>query len=146
MTILKFLALFLVLYGSANIVWWGWQEYMNDEATQNIKSLDNTININYSVIEEKRLALEKERLNLNKEKETLDELLASKKIAQYNEFVPKYNTSIDNFNAEKSIYDELIKTHNMDIRQANDLITKTGTRTFIFPIQPYTPPLIPELK
>jgi hypothetical protein len=146
MTILKFLTLFLILYATANITWWGWQEYIHYEATQNIRSLDNTININYSVIEEMRLNLEKEQININKEKETLDELFSSKKIAQYNEFVPKYNKSVDDFNAKKAEYDALVETHNLDIRQINDLITKTGTRTFIFPIQPYTPPLIPELK
>lgn len=146
MTILKFLALFLILYTAANVSWWAWQEYINYEATQNIRSLDNTININYFVIEEKRLDLERENLNLNKEKETLDELLSSKKIAQYNEFVPKYNKSVDDFNVKKSAYDELVETHNLDIRQVNELITKTGTRTFIFPIPPYTPPLLEELK
>jgi hypothetical protein len=146
MTILKLLAVFLVLYGAANIAWWGWQEYINYEDTQTARSLENTININYSVIEEKQQELEQKTLGLNKEKETLDELLSNKKIAQYNEFVPKYNESVDDFNAKKSTYDKLVETHNIDIRQFNDLIKRTGTRTFIFPIQPYIPTLIPELK
>lgn len=146
MTILKLLTLFLILYIMANISWWGWQEYRNYEATQNIRSLENTINIDYSVIEEKKLELEKDQLNINKEKETLDALFSSKKIAQYNEFVPKYNKSVDAFTAKKSEYDALVETHNLDIRQVNELITKTATRKFIFPIPSYTPPLIPELK
>lgn len=146
MTIFKLLAVFLVSYGAANVSWWGWQEYINYEDTQSIRSLRNTINIDYSVIEERIQNLEKDQLNLNKEKETLDELLSSKKIAQYNELVPKYNKSVDEFNIKKSEYEELIETHNLNIRQFNDLVTKSGNRTFIFPIPPYKQPLIPELK
>jgi len=146
MTILKFLTLFLVLYVSANISWWGWQEFINYEDTQTARSLDNTINISYSVIQEKEQDLDELKINLNQEKATLDELFSSKKIAQYNELVPKYNKSVDEFNAKKDTYDQLLETHNMYVGQMNELINKSSTRTFLFPIPPYKKPLFEELK
>ena len=146
MTILKFLTLFLVLYVSANISWWGWQEVINYEDTQTARSLNNTINISYSVIQEKGQDLDELKIDLNQEKSTLDELFSSKKIAQYNELVPKYNKSIDRFNVKKDEYDQLIETHNMYVRQMNELINKSSVRTFLFPIPPYKKPLVEELK
>jgi hypothetical protein len=146
MTILKFFTLFLICYIAANASWWAWQEHIHYEDTQSIKSLRDIINVDASIIEEKRQDLEKTKINLTKEKETLDELLSRKKTAQYNELVPKYNKSIDQFNAKKNIYDTLVDTHNTYVRQINELINKSGTRTFLFPIQPYKKPLFEELK
>jgi hypothetical protein len=146
MSISKIFTLFVICYIVANVSWWGWQEHIHYEDTQNMRALDNTINIEASIITEKEQDLEKAKINLAKEKETLDELLSSKKIAQYNEVVPKYNKSVDEFNQQRQEYDEMIKTHNSNIRQFNSLVTKSGTRTFIFPIPPYTQPLIAELK
>ncbi len=146
MSISKIFILFVICYIVANVSWWGWQEHIHYEDTQNMRSLDNTINISYSVIQEKGQDLEKTKINLAKEKETLDELLSSKKIAQYNEVVPKYNKSIDEFNVKKDTYDQLIETHNIYVRQMNELINKSSTRTFLFPIPPYKKPLVEELK
>jgi len=112
---------------------------------QNIKSLGNTINITRVNIEEKDRSLEIQKKFLDEERLKLDNLLADKKYNQYNELILDYNKEINEFNLSLKEYENLVNMHNQNVKIINDLIIKSGTRKYLFPIQSYTPELYREL-
>lgn len=146
MTILKYLFIFLSLYFIGNVVFWGYQEYINYEDTQTIRSLGNTINIARVNIEEKEQDIKRKRTIIDEEKVKLDRFITDKKFAQYNELVGEYNDKVNILNNSIEEYDELINIHNENVRIVNDLIVKAGTRKYLFPIESYTPELYKEIN
>jgi len=145
MIILKYLILFLVIYLTGNIAYWGYQEYINYDDMQSIRSLGNTINIARVSIEEKDQSLERQKKSLDEDKLNLDNLLVDKKYIQYNELVIEYNKAVNELNLSIQEYDDLVNIHNQNVKIVNDLIIKSGTRKYLFPIQAYTPELYREL-
>jgi hypothetical protein len=141
MIILKYLFIFLSLYFIGNVVFWGYQEYINSEDMQTIKTMGNTINIARVTIEEKEQDIKRKRTLVDEEKVKLDKLINDKKFAQYNELVKDYNDQVNNLNISIEEYDELIKLHNENVDIVNDLIIKAGTRKYLFPLESYTPEL-----
>lgn len=146
MTILKYLFIFLSLYFIANVSFWGYQEYINYEDIQTIKSLGNTINIARVNIEEKEQNIKRKRTIIDEEKAKLDRLITDKKFAQYNELIGNYNDQVNDLNTSIEEYDELINLHNENVRIVNDLIVKAGTRHYLFPLESYTPELYKEIN
>jgi hypothetical protein len=146
MTILKYLSIFLVLYFISNVAYWSYQEYVNYEDMQTVRSLGNTINITRVSIEEKEQSIARSRQQLDEEKVKLDKLVNDKKFAQYNESVGVYNELVNNLNEEIEEYDELIDLHNKNVNIVNDLIVTAGTRKYLFPINTYTPELYREIN
>lgn len=146
MTILKYLILFLGVYFIINITYWGYQEYVNYEDMQTVRSLGNKINIARVTIEEKEETIAKLRRQLDKEKVKLDKLVNDKKFAQYNEYIGEYNELVNNLNELIEEYDALIELHNQNVKIVNDLIVKSGTRKYLFPIDTYTPELYREIN
>lgn len=145
MKILKYLIPFLIIYLTTNVVYWFYQEYTSYDDVQNIKSLGNTINITRVNIEEKDRSLEIQKKFLDEERLKLDNLLADKKYNQYNELILDYNKEINEFNLSLKEYENLVNMHNQNVKIINDLIIKSGTRKYLFPIQSYTPELYREL-
>ena len=139
MTILKYLFIFLVLYFISNVAYWGYQEYIYYEDMQTIRSLGNTINIAIVTIEEKEQSLARSKQKLNEEKIKLDKLVVDKKFAEYNELVSDLNAAIEEYNA-------LIALGNQNVAIVNELIVKSGTRQYLFPIDSYTPELYREIN
>jgi predicted nucleic acid-binding Zn-ribbon protein len=113
---------------------------------QTIRSLGNTINIARVTIDEKEQSIARSRQKLDEEKVKLDKLVNDKKFAQYNESIGEYNELVDNLNQSIEEYDELIELHNQNVKIVNDLIVKSGTRKYLFPIDEYTPELYREIK
>jgi len=146
MTILKYLILFLGVYFIINITYWGYQEYVNYEDMQTVRSLGNKINIERVTIEEKEETIAKLRRQLDKEKVKLDKLVNDKKFAQYNESIGEYNELVNNLNEVIKEYDVLIELNNKNVKIVNDLIVKSGTRKYLFPIDTYTPELYREIN
>lgn len=146
MTILKYLILFLGVYFIINITYWGYQEYVNYEDMQTVRSLGNKINIARVTIEEKEETIAKLRRQLDKEKVKLDKLVNDKKFAQYNEYIGEYNELVNNLNEVIKEYDVLIELNNKNVKIVNDLIVKSGTRKYLFPIDTYTPKLYREIN
>jgi hypothetical protein len=146
MKILKYLILFLTIYFSANVVYWGYQEYIYYDDTQRIQFLGNTINISRVRIEEVQQIIDKERKKLDIKKENLDNLLLEKKYVQYNSLINDYNQSVDSLNRLVLEYEDLIKIYNYNIKTINELLIKSGTRNYIFPIHAYSPELYEEIK
>jgi len=146
MTILKYLILFLGVYFIINITYWGYQEYVNYEDMQTVRSLGNKINIARVTIEEKEETIAKLRRQLDKEKVKLDKLVNDKKFAQYNESIGEYNELVNNLNEVIKEYDVLIELNNKNVKIVNDLIVKSGTRKYLFPIDTYTPELYREIN
>lgn len=146
MTILKYLSIFLVLYFISNVAYWGYQEYIYYEDMQTIQSLGNTINIARVTMEEKKQSLARSKQKLNEEKIKLDKLIVNKKFAQYNELIGEYNELVSNLNAMIKDYDEFIELHNQNVKIVNELIVKSGTRQYLFPIDSYTPELYREIN
>lgn len=146
MTILKYLSIFLVLYFISNVAYWGYQEYIYYEDMQTIRSLGNTINIARVTMEEKKQGLARSKQKLNEEKIKLDKLIVDKKFAQYNELIGEYNELVSNLNAMIKDYDEFIELHNQNVKIVNELIVKSGTRQYLFPIDSYTPELYREIN
>ncbi len=146
MTILKYLLIFLALYFISNVVFWGYQEYVNYEDIQSIRSLGNTINIARVTIEEKEQDIKRNRTLVDEEKVKLDKLIIDKKLAQYNELVEEYNDSINDVNTSIEEYEELINLHNENVKIVNELIIKSGTRKYLFPLESYTPELYKEIN
>jgi len=146
MTILKYLILFLGVYFIINITYWGYQEYVNYEDMQTVRSLGNKINIARVTIEEKEETIAKLRRQLDKEKVKLDKLVNDKKFAQYNEYIGEYNELVNNLNEVIKEYDVLIELNNKNVKIVNDLIVKSGTRKYLFPIDTYTPELYREIN
>lgn len=146
MTILKYLSIFLVLYFISNVAYWSYQEYVNYEDMQTVRSLGNTINIARVNIEEKGQNIARSRQQLDEEKVKLDKLVNDKKFAQYNESIGEYNELVNNLNEAIEEYDALIELHNQNVKIVNDLIVKSGTRKYLFPIDTYTPELYREIN
>jgi|694.fasta_scaffold13346_12 hypothetical protein len=146
MTILKYLLIFLVFYFISNAAFWWYQEDVNYDDMQTIKSLGKTINIERVSIEEKDQSLEKLKTSLDEEKLTVDKLFADKKYAQYNKIIVEYNKSINEFNTSVKEYENLVDIHNKNVRTVNELIIKSGTRKYLFPLQSYTPELYKEIN
>ena len=146
MTILKYLSIFLVLYFISNVAYWGYQEYIYYEDMQTIQSLGNIINIARVTMEEKKQGLARSKQKLNEEKIKLDKLIVDKKFAQYNELIGEYNELVSNLNAMIKDYDEFIELHNQNVKIVNELIVKSGTRQYLFPIDSYTPELYREIN
>ena len=146
MTILKYLLIFLVFYFISNAAFWWYQEYIFADDMQTIKSLGKTINIERVSIEEKDQSLEKLKTSLDEEKLTVDKLFADKKYAQYNNIIVEYNKSINEFNTSVKEYENLVEIHNKNVRTVNELIIKSGTRQYLFPLQSYTPELYKEIN
>ena len=146
MTILKYLLIFLSLYFISNVGFWSYQEYVNAEDMQTIKSLGNTINIARVTIEEKEQSLKRERDIVDEKKVELDKLINDKKFAQYNELVGEYNDKVNILNSSIEEYDELINIHNENVKIVNELIIKAGTRKYLFPLSSYTPELYKEIQ
>jgi DNA repair ATPase RecN len=146
MTILKYLLIFLALYFISNVVFWGYQEYVNYEDIQSIRSLGNTINIARVTIEEKEQDIKRNRTLVDEKKVKLDKLIIDKKLAQYNELVEEYNDSINDVNTSIEEYEELINLHNENVKIVNELIIKSGTRKYLFPLESYTPELYKEIN
>lgn len=146
MIILKYLSIFLVLYFISNVAYWGYQEYVNYEDMQTVRSLGNTINITRVTIEEKEQSIARSRQQLDEEKVKLDKLVNDKKFAQYNESIEEYNKLVNNLNEAIEEYDALIELHNQNVKIVNDLIVKSGTRKYLFPIDTYTPELYREIN
>ncbi|NBP55455.1 hypothetical protein EBU71_02745 [bacterium] len=146
MTILKYLILFLGVYFIINITYWGYQEYVNYEDMQTVRSLGNKINIARVTIEEKEETIAKLRRQLDKEKVKLDKLVNDKKFAQYNEYIGEYNELVNNLNEVIKEYDVFIELNNKNVKIVNDLIVKSGTRKYLFPIDTYTPELYREIN
>lgn len=145
MTILKYLILFLAVYFISNVAYWGYQEYVNYDDMQTVRSLGNTINITRVNIEELEQDIERKRKDVDAKKEQLDGLLLEKKYTQYNELVLDYNQSVDSMNKLVLEYENIIITYNSNIKQINDLLIKSGTRHYIFPISSYEPELYKEI-
>lgn len=145
MIILKYLILFLVIYLTGNVAYWSYQEYINYDDMQSIRSLGNTINIARVSIEENDQSLERQRKSLDEDQNKLDQLLADKKYVQYNELVLEYNKTVNELNLSIQEYEDLVNIHNQNVKLVNDLIIKSGTRQYLFPIQAYTPELYREL-
>jgi len=146
MKIIKYLILFFILYFIANVGLWSYQEYVNAEDMQTIKSIGNTINIARVSIQEKEQNLNIKKKSLNEQKVILDNLYTDKKFAQYNELVLDYNKSVNDVNNTIQEYDELINIHNENVRIVNELIIKSGTRKYLFPLSSYTPELYKEIQ
>lgn len=146
MIILKYLSIFLVLYFISNVAYWSYQEYVNYEDMQTVRSLGNTINIARVNIEEKGQNIARSRQQLDEEKVKLDKLVNDKKFAQYNESIGEYNELVNNLNEAIEEYDALIELHNQNVKIVNDLIVKSGTRKYLFPIDTYTPELYREIN
>jgi len=146
MTILKYLFIFLVLYFISNVAYWGYQEYIYYEDMQTIRSLGNTINIAIVTIEEKEQSLARSKQKLNEEKIKLDKLVVDKKFAQYNELIGEYNELVSDLNAAIEEYNALIALGNQNVAIVNELIVKSGTRQYLFPIDSYTPELYREIN
>jgi hypothetical protein len=145
MTILKYLLIFLVFYFISNVAFWWYQEDVNYDDMQTIKSLGKTINIERVSIEEKDQSLEKLKTSLDEEKLIVDKLFADKKYAQYNKIIVEYK-SINEFNTSVKEYENLVDIHNKNVRTVNELIIKSGTRKYLFPLQSYTPELYKEIN
>jgi hypothetical protein len=145
MKIIKYLILFFILYFIANVGFWSYQEYVNSEDMQTIKSIGNTINIARVTIEEKDQSLKRERDIVDEKKVELDKLIIDKRFAQYNELVGEYNDKVNILNNSIEEYDELINIHNENVRIVNELIIKSGTRKYLFPLSSYTPELYKEI-
>ena len=146
MIILKYLLIFLSLYFIANVVFWSYQEYINYEDMQSIRSLGNTINIARVNIEEKEQDIKRKRTIIDEEKTKLDKLITDKKFAQYNESLKYYNDKVNSLNISIEEYDELINLHNENVDIVNDLIIKAGTRKYLFPLESYTPELYKKIN
>lgn len=146
MTILKYLSIFLVLYFISNVAYWGYQEYIYYEDMQTIRSLGNTINIARVTMEEKEQGLARSKQKLNEEKIKLDKLVVDKKFAQYNELIGEYNELVSNLNEMIKDYDAFIELYNQNVKIVNELIVKSGTRQYLFPIDSYTPELYREIN
>lgn len=145
MKILKYLLFFLIIYLIGNISYWVYQEYIYYDDMQTIKSLGNTINVAMSLIEEKKQVLDQNKKSLDEQKVTLDNLLNNKKYNEYNELVIQYNQDVYKFNKLLKEYQNLLNIQNQNIRTINNLILKSGTRKYLFPIRSYTPTLYKEL-
>lgn len=146
MIILKYLFIFLSLYFIANVSFWSYQEYVNSEDMQTIKTMGNTINIAKVTIEEKEQDIKRKRTLVDEEKVKLDRLITDEKFAQYNELVESYNIQINDLNNSIEEYDDLINLHNENIDIVNDLIIKSGTRKYLFPLKSYTPELYKKIN
>ena len=97
-------------------------------------------------IEEKEETIARLRRQLDKEKVKLDKLVNDKKFAQYNEYIGEYNELVNNLNEVIKEYDVLIELNNKNVKIVNDLIVKSGTRKYLFPIDTYTPELYREIN
>ncbi|MEY3470795.1 MAG: hypothetical protein RLZZ223_145 [Candidatus Parcubacteria bacterium] len=146
MKILKYFIIFTSLYFVANMIFWGYQEYIYYEDTQAIRALDTRINIDNTLIEEKSQSIQRESQQLNSDKEYLDQLIMDKKYAQYNELVEEHNQSIENYNESIRQYDAMIEAHNNNIKDINELLLKSATRKYLFPIPTYVPELYQEVS
>jgi uncharacterized protein (DUF2344 family) len=146
MKILKYIIIFLVLYLASNIAYWSYQEYIYSDDMQDIKSLGNIINIARVSIEEKDQSIERQQKILDEDKIVLDQLLADKKYAQYNELVPKYNQAVNEFNLAIKEYEDLVNIHNQNVDKVNEIILNSGNRKYIFPIKSYTPELYKKIN
>lgn len=146
MHLLNWLILCIVLYFIANLALWGYQEFIHYDDIQTIRSLDTSINIANTLIEEKRQALIREKNSLDREKEILDKFYADKKFVQYNELIGPYNASVDKYNTLNQEYDDLINAYNVNTRQINELLKKAATRKYIFPIPSYVPDPFQEIN
>lgn len=144
--IIKYLVLFLALYLASNIAYWSYQEYIYSDDMQDIKSLGNIINIARVSIEEKDQSIERQQKILDEDKIVLDQLLADKKYAQYNELVPKYNQAVNEFNLAIKEYEDLVNIHNQNVDKVNEIILNSGNRKYIFPIKSYTPELYKKIN
>jgi hypothetical protein len=127
------------------VAFWWYQEDVNYDDMQTIKSLGKTINIERVSIEEKDQSLEKLKTSLDEEKLIVDKLFADKKYAQYNKIIVEYK-SINEFNTSVKEYENLVDIHNKNVRTVNELIIKSGTRKYLFPLQSYTPELYKEIN
>ena len=53
---------------------------------------------------------------------------------------------MNNLNEVIKEYDVLIELNNKNVKIVNDLIVKSGTRKYLFPIDTYTPELYREIN
>lgn len=145
MKILKYFIIFLVLYFAANVAFWAYQEYINYDDVQTIRTLDTKINIDNTIIEEKAQNIQREAQQINTDKLYLEQLIVDKKYAQYNEAIVAQNTKIDEYNQSIKEYESLLDEYNSNIRKINDLLLKAATRNYLFPIPTYVPDLYKEI-
>jgi hypothetical protein len=145
MKILKYFILFLVLYFFANTAFWGYQEYINYEDVQTIRTLDTKINIDNTIIEEKAQNIQRESQQINNDKLYLEQLLVDQKYAQYNEAIIGQNAKIDAYNQSIKEYESLVDEYNANIRKINELLLKSSTRKYLFPLPTYVPELYKEI-
>lgn len=144
--IIKYLAIFIVLYFISNIGFWSYQEYIHYEDMQTIRSLGNAINLTRVSIDEKAQEISTRKSVIEAEKVVLDKLIIDKKFNEYNALVGDYNNAVKDVNTIVDEYENLVDIHNENVMIINDLILTAGKRDYLFPIQSYTPELYRELQ
>lgn len=145
MKILKYFILSLVLYLVANVGFWAYQEYIYYDDIQTIRTLDTKINIDNTIIEEKEQNIQREVQQINNDKLYLEQLLVDKKYTQYNESIVEHNFEVEKYNESIKEYENLVDEYNANIRKINELLLKSATRKYLFPIPTYVPELYKEI-